>query len=177
MTNTEINQQVLHITIGAAPQVAEEQGTQRISLENDLRLTKAALLYADHAKLVSITSAALLEIAAIGEVPRQKRWDLLKQLQSYAGDEENEGKLTILSAVYEEARRKRYSKKGRILLQRFEAALEESWDETAEFALNAVREAGGDGIIRAVEAGYLRYTRSTTRSAEPHRRRSIGASP
>lgn len=174
MANTEIGQHALHITIGAAPQVSEEQGTQRISLENDLRLIKSALLYADHAKLVSIVSAALLEVASIGDVPKQKRWDLLKQLQSYANDEESEGKLTILSAFYEEARRKRYSKKGRILLQKFEAALEDSWGEAAEFAVNAVREAGGDGIIRAVESGLLEIhtfddTLRRTSRTEEHR--------
>lgn len=174
MTNTPVNQRGLHITIGSAPQVAEEQGTQKISLENDLRLTKAGLLYADHAKLVSIASAALLEIAAIGDVPKQKRWDLIKQLQSYARDEENEEKLTILSAFYEEARRKRYSKKGQILLRKFETALDESWGEAAEFALDAVREAGGDGIIRAVESGLLEIhtfddTLRRTSQAEEHR--------
>ena len=93
MTGTGINPNALHITIGSAPQVSEEQGIQKISLENDLRLIKAALLYADHSRLVSIASAALLEIASIGDVPKQKRWDLLKQLQSYADDEESESKL------------------------------------------------------------------------------------
>jgi hypothetical protein len=174
VTGTGINPNALHITIGSAPQVSEEQGIQKISLENDLRLIKTALLYADHSRLVSIASAALLEIASIGDVPKQKRWDLLKQLQSYADDEESESKLTILSAFYEEARRKRYSKKGRILLQKFEAALADIWDETAEFAVNAVREAGGDGIIRAVESGLLEIhtfddTLRRTTQAEEHR--------
>lgn len=164
----------LHITIGATPHVSDDQGTQKLSLENDLRLIKAALLYADHAKLVSIASAALLEIAAIGEVPTEKRWQLLRQLQSYANDPETENQLSILTSIYEEARRKRYSKKGRILLQRFEEALSESWSEAAEFAVNAVRDAGGDGVIRAVESGLLKVhtfediLRRTTH-AEEHR--------
>jgi hypothetical protein len=164
----------LHITIGATPHVSDDQGTQKLSLENDLRLIKAALLYADHAKLVSIASAALLEVAAIGEVPTEKRWQLLRQLQSYANDPESENQLSILTSIYEEARRKRYSKKGRILLQRFDEALSESWSEAAEFAVNAVRDAGGDGVIRAVESGLLKVhtfedvLRRTTH-AEEHR--------
>lgn len=149
------HREALHITIGTTPHFSEHQGTQKISLENDLRLIKAAVLYADHAKLVSIASAALLEIAAIGEVPKEKRWQLLTQLQSYANDPETDNQLSILTSLYEEARRKRYSKKGRILLQNFEAALTESWGEAAEFAKNAVRDAGGDGVLRAVESGLL----------------------
>jgi hypothetical protein len=174
MTDFEIDRSALHITIGSTPQVSENQGTQKLSLENDLRMVKAALLYAQHAKLCSIASAALLEIASIGDVPKQKRWDLLKRLQSYASDEETQSKLTILSAFYEQARRKRYSKKGRVLLQQFEAALTESWGEAADFAINAVREAGGDGIIRAVESGLLEVhtfddTLHRTTHAEEHR--------
>lgn len=155
MREPEVNQNALHITIGSTPQISEDQGIQKLTLENDLRMVKAALLYADHAKLCSIASAALLGIAALPEVQKPKRWVLLKQLQSYAPDEDTERKLTILTAFYEEARRKRYSKKGRVLLQQFEAALAESWDEVAEFVHNAVRDAGGDGIIRAVESGLL----------------------
>lgn len=174
MTDIQTNPRALHITIGSTPQVSEDQGTQKLTLENDLRMVKAALLYAAHAKLCSIVSAALLEIAAIPDTPKQKRWDLLKRLQSYAPDEENESKLTILSAFYEEARRKRYSKKGRVLLRQFEAALAESWGEAADFAINAVREAGGDGIIRAVESGLLEVhtfsdTLRRTTNAEEHR--------
>jgi hypothetical protein len=164
----------LHITIGSTPQVSEEKGTQRFTLENDLRMVKAALLYADRAKLCSIASATLLEIAAFGDVPKQKRWDLLKRIQSYVPDEENESKLRILSAFYEEARRKRYSKKGRILLQKFDTALTESWPEAAAFAINAVQELGGDGIMRAVESGLLDVhtfddTLHRTLHAEEHR--------
>jgi hypothetical protein len=155
MPATDIIQNALHITIGSTPQISEDQGVQKLTLENDLRMVKAALLYADHSKLCSIASAALLGIAALPEVQKQERWQLLKQLQSYAPDEDSERKLTILSAFYEEARRKRYSKKGRVLLQQFETALAESWAEVAEFVLNAVRDAGGDGIIRAVESGLL----------------------
>jgi hypothetical protein len=173
MTPTEYRR-ALHITIGSTPQVSEDQGTQKLSLENDLRLIKAALLYADHAKLVSIASAALLEIAAIGEVPKEKRWQLLNKLQSYANDPEGENQLSILTSIYEEGRRKRYSKRGRILLQKFEAALSESWSEAAEFAVNAVRDAGGDGVVRAVESGLLEVhafddTLRRTTNAEEHR--------
>jgi hypothetical protein len=174
MRDFEISQPGLHITIGSTPQISEDQGIQKLTLENDLRMVKAALLYADHAKLCSIVSAALLEIVAIPEIPKEKQWEALRRLQSYAPDEDTENKLTILSAFYEEARRKRYSKKGIVLLKQFEAALAESWEEVGGFAINAVQEAGGDGIIRAVESGLLEVhtfndTLRRTTDAEEHR--------
>src|ERR1044072_1205792 len=176
MTKVEHRRQPLHITIGSTPQISEDEGAQKISLENDLRLLKASLLYADHAKLVSISSAALVEIAAIGDVPREKRWDLIRQLQSYVHDPDSEAKLTILSSFYEEARRKRYSRKGRELLQKFEAALTEGWSEASDLSVKVVRDAGGDCILRGVESGLLevhRFDNTLRKTARPEEHRAF----
>ena len=54
-----LNQQApLHITIGAA---APDPGDLRKTLQNDLRLLKAALLYADQVKLCGIGTAIALD--------------------------------------------------------------------------------------------------------------------
>lgn len=50
----------LHITIGASPDSIDSSGAYRLSLETELKMVKAALLYADRAKLCSMTSSALL---------------------------------------------------------------------------------------------------------------------
>jgi hypothetical protein len=118
-------------------------------------MVKAALLYADHAKLCSIVSATLLAIVALGDTPKENRWELFKTLNSWAPDEENEMMLNFLTPIYEQIQREKHTPQGAILLRQFEAALAEGWADAMEYANTFVREAGGDGIVRAVDSGLL----------------------
>lgn len=146
----------LHITIGSVPQTKTVENTAQIDLQNDLQMVKAALLYADQVKLYSIASSALLSIATLGDIPNVKRWEFLQTLRSLGVvDESTEQMMALLSKVYEEARRKRYSKKGSALLRQFNKGLAESWDDMTEYASGIVSGMGGDGIIQAVDSGLL----------------------
>jgi hypothetical protein len=145
-----------HITIGSVPQTKTVKNTAQIDLQNDLQMVKAALLYADKAKLYSIASSTLLSIATLDEIPNMKRWDFLQTLRSLGVvDESTEQMMALLSKVYEEAIRKRYSKKGSALLRQFNKGLAESWDDMTEYASSIVSGMGGDGIIQAVDSGLL----------------------
>lgn len=62
-----------HITIGSHP-------VDELSLENDMRLVKASLLYADKAKLCSFTSSMLLTILSYGLLNTKQRTDFVESL-------------------------------------------------------------------------------------------------
>jgi hypothetical protein len=68
-----MEQDRLHITIGSTPQTEQEGEITKIVFENDLRMVKAALLYADHATLCSAASSTLLELVALRDLPSEKR--------------------------------------------------------------------------------------------------------
>jgi hypothetical protein len=63
---TKRDTRLLHIIIGAAP-------TGAVSLQHDLRMTKAALLYADRTKLCSPTSSMTLQMLLSGETNRNRQ--------------------------------------------------------------------------------------------------------
>src|SRR5688572_22735324 len=62
----------LHMTIAASPSVG-------VSLANDLRLVKAALLYADRAKLCSLGTHMLQMVLAIAEATPSDQVEILEQ--------------------------------------------------------------------------------------------------
>jgi hypothetical protein len=63
----------IHITIGAAP-------SGQLSLENEIRLVKPALLYADHVTLYSPTTSMLAMTAAFGELSEDQKLEFLRQV-------------------------------------------------------------------------------------------------
>jgi hypothetical protein len=59
-----VDQEQLHITIGSTPQLIDAL-SQKVDLDNELQMIKAAILCGDHATLCSVTSsvfAAFLEM-------------------------------------------------------------------------------------------------------------------
>lgn len=150
-----LDQQDLHITIGAAPQTTQGDQTSKIDLKNDLAMVKAALLYADRAKLCSPVSSALLDILNWVDVPQDKRLDLIKRLRSWNFDEATQQNIEKIIGFHENAKRRRYSKKGRILLRQFDEALEQSWPRLLEHTNSFISGVGADGIAQAVESGLL----------------------
>jgi hypothetical protein len=65
---------LFHITIVAAPLTAAGQ----VSLEHDLDMIKAALLYADRVKLCSPASSMMLQVLAIGQLKQKQQLELLE---------------------------------------------------------------------------------------------------
>ena len=68
----------IHITIGSTPQTTRTDETSKIVFENDLQMVKAALLYADHSTLCSVSSSTLLELVALRDLPQEKRVEFLQ---------------------------------------------------------------------------------------------------
>lgn len=73
----------LHITIGSLPDQKLEpskKSLEQISLEHELRLVKAALLYADQVTLCSITTSMILPLLGGGKPNNQKPEDFLEEM-------------------------------------------------------------------------------------------------
>jgi hypothetical protein len=138
----------LHITIGSTPQVVETGQSSKIVFENDLRMVKAALLYANHATLCSVTSSALLELVAMKDVPREKRVDYIKQMVSWMGDDESARLLKGMMTLFEQS-------KDPMWVGFLEEALADGWDTVRQHVNNFLRDGGGEGILRAIESGLL----------------------
>lgn len=147
-----MTQDGLHITIGSTPYIADQGDASKLIFQNDVQMTKAALLYADAATLCSVTSAALIEIAALPNVAPEKRLGYLEELLSWMGDDEDAKQLTALMELIDLLG---YPASAGLI----ERALAEAWGDAKQFIDETVRDCGGAGILRAVESGLLKVHR------------------
>src|SRR6185295_15942170 len=117
---------------------------------------KAALLYGDNAKLCSPVSASLLDLVALTDPPEEERLNLLRRIRSWGLlDEDSNNKLDTIMNFYEQAWRRRHSRKGQADLRKFRNALYEVW-QSLRFKLDQIMsDIGVDGIARAQESGLL----------------------
>lgn len=67
----------LHFTIGTGPSIDPNSG--QLTLENDARLLKAGLLYADRVRLVSVGSSLTLRMLADAESDPDRQLDFLER--------------------------------------------------------------------------------------------------
>lgn len=148
-----LDHQQLHITIGSIPQIRAEGG---YDLKNDLQLIKASILYADHAKLCSFSSASILSLLVPTEIPENKRLDFLKEMRTWPiVDQETRGKIDGVVEAYEFANRRRHSKRGKLLLKQIRDQLGENWLSAHESMRSIISDMGGDGIVQAVGSELL----------------------
>ncbi|MDP9372219.1 MAG: hypothetical protein M3Q65_07135 [Chloroflexota bacterium] len=156
--NDSISASTLHITIGSGPSF--EAGTalpERLSvirLEHELRLVKAALLYGDQATLYSPFISLAVRTLRFTEEPikhqlryleaASARWSTPREPAAFS-HEEIERYRSIL--------RKPYLKSKQLLLkQQFEQKLQ----RFQEAARKLASDAGGDGILQAIDSGRLK---------------------
>lgn len=143
-------QKKFHITIGASPQ-------SEINLENDLRLVKAALLYADRVTLCSLQSSMILTIQSVGNLSKDQQMDLFESLvSSMVSDAVKVAAILKLLQVYRQVSRKKYRTRNDILLQRqVGVAIESGWADLKRTIDQITEQSGINGIVQSVEAGLL----------------------
>src|SRR5215216_7935104 len=98
----------LHFTIGTGP--SSDPSTGHLSLQNDLRLLKAGLLYADRVRLCSVGSSLTLRMLADTEANRNQQLDFIERhfRENIARDDpEAAAKVIELVRRYRELRRDR----------------------------------------------------------------------
>lgn len=139
----------LHITIGTYP-------SRELSLEQELRLLKAALLYGDHVKLYSLTSSMMSMVLRQRDFSPRHQMQLIEKVIPYLKPEkEARVLLKSLKKVKKKSRTKHLSGQDRALLANFQQLLAEQWEAIKEKATEIARDAGFDEMERAVQAGLL----------------------
>jgi hypothetical protein len=141
---------MFHITIGSYP-------SQEISLETDLRLVKAALLYADKVKLCSLTSSMMLTLVTLKESDLQQHLEMLEVLIPPMSADQDQAK--VLVEQLRHAKQILYKEKPtkRELLQRAQIRpkLSQMRSNLKEIAEKMLRDAGMDSLTGAIQSGLL----------------------
>ena len=146
------SQKEVHMTVGALPQVTGEA----IDLQLEFQLIKAALLYADRAKLVSLSSSAFINLANSYNVVRpEDRFKLLKRIAPKYDNEKTKEKLKEFIDIYEYAKRRKHTRRGQKVLKTLDAGLAELFLKHRDRTLARFSKAGGEGVIEAVNSGLL----------------------
>lgn len=160
-SSSDQSQRSLHITIGTA--VADAS----INLEHDLRLVKAALLYADSVKLCSLKSTLVTAVLQLGEMkPREQVLFLEMVAPTLVQDKQLRNLLTVIEQYKETYRPKILEEKGSFRFQgptqsdlhlryRLERVISQSWVGIKERIDEIAKAAGAEGINRAKESGLL----------------------
>ena len=148
----------LHFTIGTGPGL--HPTIQQLSLENDLLLVKASLLYADRVRLCSIGSALALEYAQLIEASDSQRQDWVERHFEALAPMYPEEAATMREFFrqYRNLCRQRPGTLNRTQVQlkfQLQAKLRRAWDSFDQGIGEFLRIAGADGIIEALETGLL----------------------
>lgn len=145
----ETSERAFHITIGTYP-------SSELSLEQELRLLKAALLYADRVKLYSLQASMVSMASEVGYISPKHQLRLIEMVAPYLTPHEQFNELSKGLQVYRKIiRRKHPGRQELILRNRFERLLKEQWENVREVGQRLAREAGAASIARAVELGLL----------------------
>jgi hypothetical protein len=131
-----------------------------MNVDHDLRLVKAALLYADRAKLCSMKASILLSFIKAGAAKKSERIALLRSmadLTKKAGGLDSQGLLTLLDA-YEGMLRIKHRTTPQILAQqRIERAFDRAWGPMASALAEIAHGANIGGLADAVQSGLLDF--------------------
>ena len=137
----------LHITVGAAP----DSG---FDLTHELRLLKAAMLYADKVKLCSLSSSALMLLLSVKNLNDDDLLGLIKQTAQLTG--QNTHDVAAFVEQYRSLLRKsRRTSEELITLQRMKKMVEKQGRDLRDVAMQTVRKAHGEGIIDALNTGLV----------------------
>lgn len=135
----------LHITIGTA-------AGKGLSLQDDLRLLKAGLLYGDRVKLCSLMSSMLVLFSQLTNLSEDQRLDALEQWSSILSDPSAAANISILKQL----KRKRYrSKEELLVVMRASEFIRRTWAELQSKIDDIATEAGADGLVAALESGLV----------------------
>src|SRR5258706_1498426 len=142
-------ERLLHITIGTHP-------AKELSLEQEIKLTKTALLYADRVKLYSLTSSALKMASQFGNLPLSYRLRDLEQVTRVISSHTGSEKLVDFFSSFRELSNKRYlSSKELVFKKQVEKMLNSQWDEIQQVASKIIQNSRIGELDKAIEDGIL----------------------
>lgn len=139
-----------HITIGSHP-------SNTLSVENDMKLIKSALLYADRAKLCSFTSSMLLTILSYGLLNTKQRSEFVEaMLPIVAQSNENSAQILIaLDTLKRLKKKKRLNKQELLLKMQFSSHLKKVASSLEDSFSTMLEDAGIINLLSALDSGLL----------------------
>jgi hypothetical protein len=141
---------MLHFTVGTSP-------SGKVSLENDLQVLKAALLYADKVKLCSLTTSMLLSMLAIRDLKPVQQIALLESLVPIIVPDpvEASDQLASLQTLRQLCTKRNLNKQE--LLQRAQAMprLARHWNEIRVIINDMLVKAGMGSLLDIAQTGAL----------------------
>lgn len=144
--NTE---RLLHITIGTHP-------TKELELNQEIKLTKAALLYADRVKLYSLTSSVLSMASRFGDLPIEHQIRVLENvIPLISSQQETKGVVEILRKYKEIANQKKLTGDNLALKKHVEHLLEMNRSSMEDVANTIIQSSKILEMKNAVSAGVL----------------------
>ena len=139
----------LHITIVTHPAGA-------MDLEQELRLAKAALLYADRVKLYSLKASMLQAAAHVGDLSPRHQLRIIEGVAPFLmSGEESRSLIEGLQAYKGPARTKRRTREQLLRSKKFEALLKQQWEHVKQVGQSKAREAGLTLLEPATQLGLL----------------------
>jgi hypothetical protein len=139
-----------HITVGTHP-------PSELRLDTDLSLVKAALLYADKAKLCSVASFTMLAAVSVTELKPKERLKLVEELAPVIirDEQQVESLLSGLKIYKQIVAKKHLNRKELYVRMQLEKIIAETWKSLREQYQSMAESSGFHDIARAVESGLL----------------------
>jgi hypothetical protein len=138
---------LLHITVGAAPQAG-------FNLAHELRLLKAGLLYADKVKLCSLSSAMAVTLPYLSILPDKE----ILELTRHAAKALNQSPETIETFIekYQQLQKKKYrTRQELILLQNLKRQFDKTRQEFGKVVEKLLKDANAEGLFSAIQSGLV----------------------
>ena len=140
---------LLHITIGTHP-------AKELSLEQEIRLAKSALLYADKVKLYSLTATALKMASQFGDLPLNYKLRVLEQATPLITSHSEAAKLLDFYSNFKKLSSKKHLSGNELVLKnQIEKGLNIQWEELRKAASKLIQSSGIEELNNAINDGIL----------------------
>jgi hypothetical protein len=141
---------LFHITIGSAP-------AHGLSLEGDLKLVKAALLYADQVKLCSLVSSLMVTMSVLMKSDQKRYFEMFETLLPAMAEDRVQGQLIaeMVRSYRSIGHQKNATKHDLQLRAKIQPKLAQLKTNLNEVITRILKEAGIQDLNRAIEAGLL----------------------
>jgi len=141
---------MLHFTVGTSP-------SSEVTLENDLQVLKAALLYADKVKLCSLTTSMLLSMLALRDLTPNQQIEFMESLVPVLVPDPQKASdtLTFLQMFRHISTKKRPNKQELLLRAKFRPTFVKCWSELRETINDMLLKAGMGTLIDIAQSGAL----------------------
>jgi len=158
----------LHITIGVSP-------ANTVDLQQEIKLIKSALLYADKVTVYSPAISTLQIVMKLGDLSDIEQLHFLEMTVPYIKTVENSRKTV---EFLKKLRNPKYfqSQEGQIFKKQLLSQFDSYWAEIKNVIENMAEAAGMSEIITAMNAGVLEIHQFTTQTSNSHAMRFMADS-